>query len=88
MSLSPLVRPQAAAVLALLVHQPGVFSGEFGVRPAGEDVLHRSTHHRDGEGRDQRHALCPVRRLALSVSVQDCQDVTGQHLPGVKGEET
>lgn len=79
--------PQAASVPGLLVHQPGVSSREFGMCPAGADVLSRSSHRRACEGRDQRHAFCPVCHLALSVSVQDCQDVTGQHLPGVQGEK-
>lgn len=63
--------PQAAAVPALPVHQPGVFSCELSVRPAGEDVRRRSPHHCASEGRHQRHAFCPVRRLALPVSLQD-----------------
>lgn len=77
---------QAATVSHLPVHQPGVFSCQSGVRPAGEDVLCRSPHHRAGEGRDQRHTLRPVRHLAGLVSLQDRQDVAGQHLPGVQGE--
>lgn len=81
------MHPQAAAVPALLVHQPGVFSCEFSMCPAGEDVLRRNSHHCASKGCDQRHTFCPVRHLALSVSLQDCQDVTGQHLPGVKGEK-
>lgn len=80
------VNTQAATVPALPVHQPGVFSREPCVRPAGEDVLCRNPHRRASEGRDQRHAFCPVRHLALCVSLQDRKDVTGQHLPGIQGE--
>lgn len=63
--------PQAAAVLALPVHQPGVFSRELSLCPAGEDVLRRGPHRCASEGRNQRHTLCPVCRLALPVSLQD-----------------
>lgn len=77
---------QAAPLPPLPVHQPGVFSRELSVCPAGEVVLCRSSHHCACESCHQRHALCPVRRLALFVSLQDCQDVPGQHLPGVQGE--
>ena len=77
--------PQAAPIPALPVHQPGVFNCEFSVCPACEDVLHRGPHRCAREGCDQRHTFCPVCRLALPVSLQDRQDVTGQHLPGIKG---
>lgn len=77
---------QAAPLPPLPVHQPGVFSREFSVRPAGEDVLCRSSHHCACEGRHQRHAFCPVCRFALFVSLQDRQDVSGQHLLGVQGK--
>ena len=77
---------QAATVPGLPVHQPGVSSGESSVCPAGEDVLHRGPHHRAREGRHQRHALRPVRHLALPVSLQNRQDVAGQHLPRIQGE--
>lgn len=78
---------QAAALPALLLHKPGLLSREHSLRPAGEDVLHRHPCHRAREGGHQRLALRPVRRLALAVPLQDRQDVTGQHLPGVQGEK-
>lgn len=70
-NISDFLTPQAAAVPALPLHQPGVFSCEFSVRPAGEDVLCRKTHCRACESRNQRHAFCPVCRLARCVSLQD-----------------
>lgn len=79
--------PQAAAVPALPVHQPGVFSSELSVCPAGEDVLCRSPHHSASEGRHQRLALRAVRHLALLVSLQGRKDVAGQHLPGIQSKK-
>lgn len=79
---------QAADVPALPVCQPAVFGGEPGLRPAGEDVLCRHSHHRAGEGDYQRHAFRPVGHLALCVSLQNSKDVAGQHLPGIQGEKS
>lgn len=85
--LHSVVSRQAAAVPALPVHQHHLPAGQPDLCSAGEDDEGR---HRDcsaGARGHQRHTVRPLRRLALTVSLQDRQDVFGQHLPGVQGNE-
>lgn len=82
------VSRQAAAVPALPVHQHHLPAGERDLRFAGEDDEGRQRDRSAGACGHQRHSVRPLRRLALNVSLQDRQDVSGQHLPGIQGIET
>lgn len=82
-----LSRPcQVAALPGLTPHQPRFPAGEPDVRRAGEDGERGEEGRRLGARGRQRHAVRALRRLSLRLSLQNLQDVLGQHILGVQGK--
>ncbi|XP_032169401.1 uncharacterized protein LOC116573401 isoform X3 [Mustela erminea] len=76
---------QAAPLPGLALHQPHFPVGESDLHGAGEDRQLGEEGHRLGARGHQRHALRAVCCLPLRLSLQNLEDVLGQHLLGVKG---
>ncbi|XP_032169399.1 uncharacterized protein LOC116573401 isoform X1 [Mustela erminea] len=80
-----LVEAEAAPLPGLALHQPHFPVGESDLHGAGEDRQLGEEGHRLGARGHQRHALRAVCCLPLRLSLQNLEDVLGQHLLGVKG---